>query len=75
MTRSLKLDDELVRNAEAITGLSDTAAVEEALRHFIEYQERATFETLAAQFRALTTRRKHTPSEILLREERDGHAY
>jgi hypothetical protein len=39
MTRSVKLDDELVKSAEAITGLSDTAAVEEALRILVKNHE------------------------------------
>ncbi len=40
MTRSVKLDDELVKNAEDITGLSDTAAVEEALRMLVKSHDR-----------------------------------
>ncbi|MGF9562508.1 hypothetical protein [Neorhizobium sp. JUb45] len=90
MTRSVKLDDELVRNAEEITGFSDAAAVEEALRILAKnharmqaiedmrgmgwhgrHQSSPTFETLAEEFRALTAGRKHTPSEVLMREGRD----
>lgn len=40
MTRSVKLDDELVKSAEEITGLSDTAAVEEALRILVKSRDR-----------------------------------
>ncbi|MGE7370025.1 type II toxin-antitoxin system VapB family antitoxin [Neorhizobium sp. NPDC001467] len=39
MTRSVKLDDQLVNNAEKITGLSDAAAVEEALRILVKNHE------------------------------------
>ena len=47
MTRSFILDDELVRNAEEITGLSDTAAVEEALRILVKNHELSqTFEEM-----------------------------
>jgi Arc/MetJ family transcription regulator len=46
-----------------------------ALREVIgwdgSHHSRPTFDTLAAEFRALTADRQHTPSEILLREGRN----
>lgn len=75
MRTSLKIDATLLQRIQDITGLSKEAAVDEAMRHLIGHHQRPTFETLAAEFRALTAGRKHTPSEILLQEDRDRHAY
>lgn len=35
-------------------------------------EKRASFRTLSARLRRLTAGRKQTPSEILIREDRDG---
>ncbi len=90
MRASLIIDDDLLNQAKKISGLPETASVEDVLRHFVEdgrrrraweelasigwdgpHHSRPTFETLAAEFRALTAGRDHTPSEVLMREGRD----
>ena len=43
----------------------------EILRRALTENDRARFEALAAQMRAITAGRPHTPSEDLLREMRD----
>jgi Arc/MetJ family transcription regulator len=90
MRASLTIDDDLLNEAKQISGLPETASVEDVLRHFVEddrrqralekltgigwdgpHHSRPTFDTLAAEFRALTAGRNHTPSEKLMREGRD----
>lgn len=90
MRASLNIDDDLLNEAKEISGLPETASVEDLLRHFVQderrrrawkelegigwdgpHHSRPTFDTLAAEFRALTAGRKHTPSEDLMREGRN----
>ena len=52
-------------------GRSAEAEHREILKRALADEPETTFEDLAAQFRALTAGRKHTPSEVLLRESRD----
>ncbi|PYE90525.1 hypothetical protein [Phyllobacterium leguminum] len=58
---------ETVPRVEAMMSLDKRI---EALRQAIE-EKTATFDELAAELRKLTAGRKHTPSEVLLREARD----
>ena len=90
MRASLSIDDDLLNEAKEITGLPETASVEDVIRQFVKdgrrlramaeltgigwdgpHHSRPTFDTLAAEFRALTGGRAHTPSEELMREGRD----
>jgi plasmid stability protein len=68
------LDDELIarlKRRAARHGRSAEAEHREILREALAAETEASFEELAAQLRALTKGRKHTPSEELLREGRD----
>lgn len=68
------LDDALVRSLKhraARHGRSAEAEVREILRHVLSQEPPADFDDLAAELRALTAGRVHTPAEILLREGRD----
>ena len=68
------LEDELIvklKRRAARHGRSTEAEHREILRQALAGEEEPTFETLAAELRKLTRRRKQTPSEILLREGRD----
>jgi len=68
------LDDELIarlKRRAARHGRSTEAEHREILRQVLEAEVEPSFDTLAAEFRALTAQRKQTPSEILLREARD----
>lgn len=90
MRASFSIDDDLLSEAKEISGLPETASVEDVLRHLVKdrrrqrawnelagigwdgpHHSRPTFDTLAAEFRALTRDRVHTPSEDLMREGRD----
>jgi antitoxin FitA len=68
------LDDELIvrlKRRAARHGRSAEAEHREILRQALSGEDELSFETLAAELRKLTKRRKHTPAEILLREGRD----
>ena len=90
MRASLSIDDDLLNEAKEISGLPETASIEDVLRHVVKegrrrraweelsgvgwdgpHHSRPTFDTLAAEFRALTAGRAHTSSEKLMREGRD----
>jgi len=64
------LDDDLIarlKRRAARHGRSTEAEHREILRQALA----ASFDTLAAELRKLTRRRKQTPSELLLREGRE----
>ena len=68
------LDDELVarlKRRAARRGHSAEAEVREILRQALSGEAEASFDDLAAEFRALTAGRHHTPAEELQREGRD----
>lgn len=68
------LDDELIarlKRRAARHGRSVEAEHREILRQALAVDTEPSFDTLAAELRELTKRRKQTPSEILLREGRD----
>ena len=52
-------------------GRSAEAEVREILRQTLESEEEPGFDALAAELRALTAGRRHTPAETLMREGRD----
>ena len=67
------LDDELIaklKRRAARHGRSTEAEHREILRQALSAEVEPSFETLAAELRKLTRRRKQTPSEVLLREGR-----
>jgi plasmid stability protein len=67
------LDDELIarlKRRAARHGRSAEAEHREILRQALATEEEVSFETLAAELRKLTGRRRQTPSEVLLREGR-----
>lgn len=68
------LEDELIvklKRRAARHGRSSEAEHREILRQALADEDEPSFETLAAELRKLTRRRKQTPSEVLLREGRD----
>lgn len=68
------LDDELIarlKRRAARHGHSAEAEVRDILRQTLQDDQEPTFEELAAEMRALTRGRRHTPAEHLLRESRD----
>ncbi|MBV9554414.1 MAG: hypothetical protein JO032_16660 [Alphaproteobacteria bacterium] len=68
------LDDELIlrlKRRAARHGNSAEAEVREILRHALSAEAELSFDELAAELRALTADRRHTPAEQLLREGRD----
>jgi antitoxin FitA len=68
------LDDELIarlKRRAARHGRSAEAEHREILRQALAVEDEPSFEALAAELRKLTKGRRHTPSEILLREGRD----
>jgi antitoxin FitA len=68
------LDDELIarlKRRAARHGRSAEAEHREILRQALAAEIEPSFETLAAELRKLTSKRKQTPSEVLLREGRD----
>lgn len=68
------LDEELIaklKRRAARHGRSTEAEHREILRQALAAEAEPSFDTLAAELRKLTKRRKQTPSEILLREGRD----
>jgi antitoxin FitA len=67
------LDDDLIarlKRRAARHGRSTEAEHREILRQALAADVEASFDTLAADLRKLTKRRKQTPSEVLLREGR-----
>ncbi len=67
------LDDDLIarlKRRAARHGRSAEAEHREILRQALATENEPSFETLAAELRKLTKRRKQTPSEILLRKGR-----
>lgn len=68
------LDEELVarlKRRAARHGRSTEAEHRKILRQALAHEDEPSFDTLAAELRALTKRHKQTPSERLLREGRD----
>jgi len=68
------LDNDLIarlKRCAARHGRSTEAEHREILRQALAGDAESSFDTLAADLRKLTRRRKQTPSEILLREGRD----
>jgi antitoxin FitA len=68
------LDDDLVarlKRRAARHGHSAEAEVREILRQALSAETEPSFDDLAAQLRALTAGRRHTPAEELQREGRD----
>jgi len=68
------LDDELIarlKRRAARHGRSTEAEHREILRQALSADVEPSFDTLAAELRNLTKRRKQTPSERLLRQGRD----
>jgi plasmid stability protein len=68
------LDDDLLvrlKRRAARHGKSAEAEVRDILRAALSGEAESSFDALAAELRALTKGRKHTPSERLLREGRD----
>ena len=68
------LDDALILSLKRRAGRhghSAEAEVREILRQALAQEAEAGFDDLAAELRALTAGRPHTPAETLLRESRD----
>ena len=68
------LDDNLIarlKRRAARHGRSTEAEHREILRQALSGDVEPSFDTLAADLRKLTKRRKQTPSEVLLREGRE----
>ena len=68
------LDDDLIarlKRRAARHGRSTEAEHREILRQVLSGDVEPSFDTLAADLRKLTKRRKQTPSEVLLREGRE----
>lgn len=68
------LDDDLIarlKRRAARHGRSTEAEHREILRQALATEIEPSFETLAAELRKLTKKRKQTPSEVLLREGRN----
>ncbi len=68
------LDDDLVarlKRRAARHGHSAEAEVRDILRQVLRAEEEPSFDELAAELRALTAERRHTPAEELQREGRD----
>jgi plasmid stability protein len=67
------LEDELIaklKRRAARHGRSTEAEHREILRQALAVEVEPSFDRLAAELRKLTKGRKHTPSEVLLREGR-----
>jgi len=68
------LDDDLLgrlKRRAARRGHSAEAEVRDILRRALSCEAELGFDQLAAEMRALTARRHHTPAEDLLRESRE----
>ncbi len=61
-----------LKRRAAAHGRSAEAEVREILRTALAGETEPGFADLAAELRALTAGRSHTPAETLLREARDG---
>ena len=69
-----KLDDDLVERLKvraAESGRSVEAEHREILRRALHDTRNLSFEEASAKLRAATAGRKHTPSEVLIREGRE----
>jgi plasmid stability protein len=69
-----RVDEELVRRLKlraARNNRSAEAEHREILKQALSGEPNASFKEVAAQLRALTRDRRHTPAEVLLRESRD----
>lgn len=67
------LDDGLIaglKRRAARHGRSTEAEVREILREVLAREAETGFDELAAELRALTAGRNHTPAEVLLRQSR-----
>ena len=72
--RVRNIEDELIarlKRRAAQHGRSVEAEHREILRQALAAEIESSFDTLAAELRKLTRRRKQTPSEALLREGRE----
>lgn len=68
------VDDDLIaklKRRAARHGRSAESEHREILRQALSSETEPGFDELAAELRKLTSRRKQTPSEVLLREGRD----
>jgi plasmid stability protein len=68
------LDDDLVERLKvraAESGRSVEAEHREILRRALDDTRTLSFEEVSARLRAATAGRKHTPSEVLIREGRE----
>ena len=68
------LDDDLLarlKRRAARHGRSAEAEVRDILRRALSAEADIDFDSLAAELRALTAGRRHSPAEDLLRESRD----
>jgi plasmid stability protein len=68
------LDDDLLarlKRRAARHGRSAEAEVRDILWQILSGEAETEFETIAAELRALTSGRRHTPAEYLVREGRD----
>ncbi len=68
------VDDEIVQRLKQRaqrSGRSAEAEHREILREALSGEKTLTWDEMAAELRQLTSGRKHTPSEVLLRESRD----
>ena len=68
------LDDDLLarlKRRAARHGRSTEAEVRDILRHALSGEADIGFEELAAELRRLSSGRRHTPAEVLVREGRD----
>ena len=68
------LDDDLIarlKRRAARHGRSAEAEHREILRQALANEAEPAFDDLAAEFRAMTRGRSHTPAEVLMREGRD----
>ncbi len=69
------LEPEIVgrlKRRAAAHGRSAEAELREILRTALAGEPEPGFADLAAELRALTAGRRHTPAEVLLRDARDG---
>ncbi|MGH7815559.1 MAG: FitA-like ribbon-helix-helix domain-containing protein [Candidatus Binataceae bacterium] len=68
-----KIDGDLIarlKRRAARHGRSAEAEHREILRHALAVEAEPNFEDLAAEIRKMTSGRRHTPSEVLMREGR-----
>ncbi len=68
------IDDDLLgrlKRRAARHGHSAEAEVRDILNQALSSEAELGFDAIAAELRALTAGRRHTPAEVLLRESRD----